>query len=253
VTIQAGGKAADLGHGHSVLRPLILFETINFMQSRPMDLWENRNMVTLRTREIVYRYISQEDIDRFYDRDYWDTLWHKNQDRIKLRQMTKKDRHDLRIDFFTYNLWRNIPAFISSRVNIFLAAAFAQGGFSNPDNSKYRIDKIDTRTTYNPFGFNRLPALINNIYDNSYNWRFLLWSPFVGLILLLCLLKKSIRLKNIDSMVISLTLSIQLIAIFTFSIAAEYRYLLMFFYAPLALAPMLLFMNVNLGSKPCQL
>lgn len=34
-------------------------------------------------------------------------------------------------------------------------------------------------------------------------------------------------------------LALQLVGIFIFSIAAEYRYLLMFFYAPLLLLPML--------------
>ena len=39
---------------------------------------------------------------------------------------------------------------------------------------------------------------------------------------------------------ISGTLLVQLLGVFLFSIAAEYRYLLIFFYAPLLLLPMIL-------------
>ena len=39
---------------------------------------------------------------------------------------------------------------------------------------------------------------------------------------------------------ISGTLLVQLLGVFLFSIAAEYRYLLIFFYAPLLLLPMVL-------------
>ena len=94
----------DLGEGQPALKPLVLFETTNFMQSRPMNLWETRHMVTDRTREIMYRHISQDAIDELYDRDYWDTLWHANQDRVRFHGMSDKDWRYLRKDFFKYNL-----------------------------------------------------------------------------------------------------------------------------------------------------
>ena len=144
MAIQWGGKAADLGRGHSAMKPLILFETVNFMQTRPMNLWETRHMVTDRTKEIMYRYISQEDIDRLYDRDYWDTLWHQHHDRVRFYEMSKTDFRRLRTDFLTYNLWRNIPAFTASRINIFLASALAQGGMVGPDNAGQGLTKRAT-------------------------------------------------------------------------------------------------------------
>lgn len=240
LAIQWGGKVADLGRGHGALKPLILFETVNFMQTRPMNLWETRHMVTDRTREIMARHISQEDIDRLYDRDYWDTLWHQNQDRVRFRHMSKTDFRHLRSDFLTYNLWRNLPAFTASRVNIFLASALAQGGMVGPDNARHGLRAVDTLSVYNPFGFTRLPDTLNQLFHASYNWRFLLWSPFVGVALIGLCLRRSLRHRDRDALVISGTLLVQLLGVFLFSIAAEYRYLLIFFYAPLLLLPMVL-------------
>ncbi|QEA12341.1 hypothetical protein [Comamonas flocculans] len=249
--IQWGGTVANLGHGHGALRPLILFETTNFMQTRPMNLWETRHMVTDRTKEIMHRYISQEDIDSLYDRDYWDTLWHLNQDRVRFREMSRIDFRHLRSDFFTYNLWRNIPAFTASRINIFLASALAQGGMVGPDNARHGLAGVTTLSTYNPFNLSSLPNTLNEIYETSYNWRFVLWSPFVGIILVLLVFKRALQERHLDELVISSTLLLQLGGIFLFSIAAEYRYLLAFFYAPLLLFP-IRFIQQNRDPLPCQ-
>ena len=238
MAIQWGGKAADLGRGHSAMKPLILFETVNFMQTRPMNLWETRHMVTDRTKEIMYRYISQEDIDRLYDRDYWDTLWHQHHDRVRFYEMSKTDFRRLRTDFLTYNLWRNIPAFTASRINIFLASALAQGGMVGPDNARQGLTMVSTRSEYNPLRLTTLPQTLNRLYEASYNWRFLLWSPLVGVLLVLLCFKRSVQVRDRDELMISGTLLVQLLGVFVFSIAAEYRYLLIFFYAPLLLLPM---------------
>lgn len=240
LTIQIGNRTTDLGKGHGALQPLILFETVNFMQSRPMALWENRHMVTDKTKEIIYRYISQSDIDLLYDRDYWDTLWHQNQDRVKFRQMSREDSKNLRNEFFKYNLWRNLPAFLSSRVNIFFASALAQGGMVGPDNAKHGLRNVDTLSTFSPLGIEQHTELINKIYDRSYSLRFLLWSPFFGIFLLFYSLRKAILDRKMVNFLISLTLVFQLFGIALFSIAAEYRYLLMFFYAPLLFFPLFL-------------
>ena len=229
----------DLGEGHPALKPLILFETTNFMQSRPMNLWETRHMVTDRTKEIMYRHISQDAIDELYDRDYWDTLWHANQDRVRFHGMSDKDWRYLRKDFFKYNLWRNIPAFSASRVNIFLASALAQGGIVAPTSGKDILDTVSTNSTYNPFGFDRLQSLFLQAFDFTYAWRFLFWSPFVGLVLLAVAAKKNAGTHDMANRVILATLFIQLAGIFLMLIAAEYRYLLMFFYSPLLLVPVL--------------
>ena len=229
----------DLGKGHPALKPLVLFETTNFMQSRPMGLWETRHMVTDRTKEIMYRHISQDAIDELYDRDYWDTLWHANQDRVRFRGMSKTDWRHLRTDFFTYNLWRNIPAFTASRVNIFLASALAQGGIVPPTAGKDVLAIVPTNSTYNPFQFDGLQNFLLQFFDFTYAWRFLFWSPFVGLVLLAMAAKKNASTHNTANRVILATLFIQLAGIFLMSIAAEYRYLLIFFYSPLLLVPIL--------------
>lgn len=240
VVVQLGSEAADLGSGHGAVQPLVLFETVNFMQSKPMKLWETRHMVTNKTKEIIYRHASQEDIDRLFDRDYWDTLWHQNHEVVKFWNMNKQDQRALRREFLTYNLWRNIPAFVSSRVNIFLAAAFAQGGMVGPDNAKAGLSAVQTLSIYNPFGLELIPAFIRRAFAASYDWRFILWTPFIGLGLTFYCFRKAIREKNRDESVVVSLLALQLAGIFVFSIAAEYRYLLMFFYAPLLLLPMVL-------------
>lgn len=228
-----------LGKGHSALRPLVLFETVNFMQTKPMKLWDNRHMVTDKTKAIIYRYANQQDLDTHYDRDYWDTLWHQNQDRIRFRKMTRPERKQLTKEFFTYNLWRNIPAFASSRVNIFLATALAQGGIVYPDSAKKNRAMPLTQSTYNLWGADALVATANKAFEASYSWRFLLWTPFAGIALLLLCTRQALQKHHPASLLVCLTLLMQLGGVFIFSIAAEYRYLLMFFYAPLLLIPML--------------
>ncbi|HOB66125.1 hypothetical protein [Ottowia sp.] len=254
--IQIGAKIYDLGGGHGAVKPLILFETINFMQSRPMNLWETRHMVTDRTKEIMYRYVTQEDIDRLYDRDYWDTFWHQNQDRVMLRNMTKTDERRLRADFLKYNVWRNIPAFASSRVNIFLASMLGQGGMVGPDDARHTLSnkpgsRLDaTKSEYNPLNLTAYPKLLNQVYEFSYDWRFLLWTPMLGLFLIFICTKQSIRKHDRAAFIISAALLIQLMGIFIFSIAAEYRYILIIFYAPLILSPIIMSLNAANRTTP---
>lgn len=236
---HVGGKALQLGKGHGALKPLVLFETVNFMQTKPMNLWDNRHMVTEKTREIIYRYTSQQDLDTYYDRDYWDTLWHQNQDRIQFRQITHPEFRQLRREFFTYNLWRNIPAFTASRVNIFLATALAQGGIVGPADARDNRAMPLTQSTYNAWGADALVAVVDEAFEFSRDLRFLLWTPFVGIALLLVCTRRALRQREHASLIVCATLLVQLGGIFVFSIAAEYRYLLMFFYAPLLLVPML--------------
>ena len=97
---------------------------------------------------------------------------------------------------------------------------------------------VSTRSEYNPLRLTTLPQTLNRLYEASYNWRFLLWSPLVGVLLVLLCFKRSVQVRDRDELMISGTLLVQLLGVFVFSIAAEYRYLLIFFYAPLLLLPM---------------
>ncbi|WP_147473469.1 hypothetical protein [Allofranklinella schreckenbergeri] len=249
LAVQLGGKLNDLGKGHGALKPLILFETVNFMQSRPMGLWENRHMVTDETKQVVYRYISQQSLDDLFDRDYWDTLWHQNHDRVKFRQMTREDRQVLRHEFFTYNLWRNLPVFFSSRVNIFLASALAQGGMVGPSNAKHYVEKINSASRYNFFELEAWPIWIDDVFQRSYNWRFLWWTPFFGVFLIFLCSWLAVRQKNWDDGLVAWAMLLQLGGIFMFSIAAEYRYMLLIFYSPLLLVPMWYLQKCQDGSS----
>lgn len=238
--VQIGTKIYDLGRGHGAIMPLVIYETVNFMQTRPMNLYETRHMVTDETRRIMHQHISQQDIDTLFDRDYWDTLWHSNHDRVTFRHITAPDQRLLRKEFFTYNLWRNIPAFTASRVNIFLAAALAQGGMIWPSNAQHYLGKRLHRTpsAYNAWGLQWLPEAVDKIYFVSYNWRFILWAPFVGIFLIFACLTRAWQQRDADALCISATLLVQLGGIFIFSTAAEYRYLLPIFFSPLLLVPL---------------
>ena len=250
--VQVGGKFLQLGKGHGALKPLILFETINFMQSRPMNLWENRHMVTDKTKTVIHQYISQENIDSLFDRDYWDTLWHQNHEQVKFRHMTKTDSRILKREFFKYNLWRNIPAFTSSRVNIFLASCFAQGGMVSPNDAQRGLQSVDTRSTFNVFNLKYLPQITNNLFERSYSLRFLLWSPLFGIYLIFRCTALAISQKNLDSLIITSTLISEMAGIFIFSIAAEYRYVLIIFFSPLLLLPLLSSQKTTLTHIKCQ-
>lgn len=236
--VQAGAHALESSASHGALRPLVLFETVNFMQTRPMVLWENRHMVTKKTQDLVHRYADQEALDKFYDRDYWDTLWHQNFDSIHFRQMSRQDWRVLIGEFFKYNLWRNLPAFLSSRVNILLASAMAQGGFVHPHRAEAELELVHTRSRYNPFGLKYANAWTESIFLGSFALRFILWTPFVGVALMFMVLRRARRDSRMPELLVAVTLCAELLGIFFMSVAAEYRYLLMFFYAPLLLMPM---------------
>jgi hypothetical protein len=69
--------------------------------------------------------------------------------------------------------------------------------------------------------------------------RAILWAPWLGYILIFIGLRRSINERDIPLGIAAVTYSLQLAAVFIFSIAGEYRYLLAFFTAPLVLLPIL--------------
>ena len=61
----------------------------------------------------------------------------------------------------------------------------------------------------------------------------------MGLTLMLCLMRQGWRNKDLPGLLLSVSLLAQLAGIFVFSAAGEYRYLLLFFFAPLVVWPAL--------------
>ncbi len=155
-------------------------------------------------------------------------------------------------DFFRYNLWQNVPKFLGSRVNIFFVSAFAMGGMPGHVYAQIVLRQLDTESTYRLFQLSEAEKVATDIYEFSWRWRWLLWTPFLGIALVIYALLKGIRRRDGPLLITSIPMVVQLGAIFIFSIAGEYRYLLPFFMIALPLLPMLLAQRLpRSGGKAC--
>jgi len=221
---------------HSVMFPLAVYETVNFLQPHPMGLWYPTPRVTEQTIKAFEQYKPLSEIIPFYDRDYWDPLIYSPKGPT-LGAMPDAAKREIVKEFWRYNLWRNFPAFASSRVNIFLVATFGQGGFPGLDYAKNVIQRTKSASKFRPFQMQDSEALLRKIYDFSYNYRGLFWTPLLGIFLLIALLRNGWSDRDHAALLVSVSALLQLAAIFAFSIAGEYRYLLPFFVMPVALLP----------------
>ena len=214
--------------------PVALFETVNFLQPHAMGLYPPR--VSAPAIQALESVAPLDLIIKYYDRDYWDPLIFFPQGPA-LASMEKSQQDILISEFFRHNLWRNIPAFMSSRVNIFLVSAFAQGGFPGPTYAKNVLEKTKSESIYRRWGLERAEKALMAIHDASFENRWLLWSPLPGIILLLFVTLRAFNRRDLPALTVCGILLLQLSAVFFFSIAGEYRYLLGFFASPLALLP----------------
>ena len=223
---------------HGFLFPLAMFETANFLQPHAFPLWQETPRVSEKTVKAIEQNRPIKLIADYFDRDYWDPLAYTpgGPDVLRLPDETKSV---VVSEFLRYNLWRNIPAFVSSRVNVFLVAVFAQGGFPGLDYSEQILRSIDTRSKFRYFNMSAFEAPLRSLHKFSEDHRWLLWTPALGIILLLRAFWAGWTSRHAPSLVVTLPLMAQLAAIFAFSIAGEYRYLLPFFMAPIVLLPVL--------------
>ena len=219
--------------------PLVLFETVNFLQSHVPEKvrGDAPPRVSAATTDMLARYASMPQMLAAYDRDYWDALALKP-DGPQLGRMTPDDRQLLTREFVRYNLWHNLPAFLSSRVNVFLVAALAQGNFPEPVHSKYVLNVVRSDSVYRPFELPRLTHVVTRLERASWKARALLWTPLVGVFLLLATAHRAWRGRHVAERVVLTPMLLQLAGIFLMSSAGEYRYLLPFFVLPLVLLPM---------------
>lgn len=225
-------------HSHGTIYPLVLFETVNFLQPRPMNLWREKPRVSEETIQTLTKHQPLEKIIQNYDRDYWDPLQYKP-DGPKLGNIDRKHQKIIIKEFFRHNLWQNMPAFISSRVNVFMVSALAQGGLVSIDYASSVLPQIQTKSTFRPFQWSSLESPLKSIHSFSEKYRWLLWTPLLGIALLLIMLHRGYHAHSASMLVVAIPMAIQLIAIFIFSIAGEYRYLLPFFTLPLVALPAL--------------
>jgi hypothetical protein len=229
---------------HETLFPLAAFETANFLQPRAMGLWVAEPRVSEKSIQILSKNHPLERTIQFYDRDYWDPLVYFAGG-PDLKALSDQDRSNLVSEFLTYNLWHNLPAFMGSRVNVFLVAGLAQGGFPSYGYSETILKRIHSKTQYRPFQLTSLEASLTKVSEFSFRHRWILWTPFLGLYLLVHLTYRAYRQKVFPVLAMTLPMVVQLVGIFALSPAGEYRYLLPFALLPMALIPMWESLNKN--------
>lgn len=223
---------------HGTLYPLAVFETVNFLQpiaigTRVMGL---QGLVTPATMAALERRRPVKDIIAYYDRDYWDPLVYRAGGPDML-SMPKDDKLIIVREFFCCNLWHNLPAFLGSRVNIFMVAALADGGFGGLDETVTILSQIKSRSQVRPFVLGPVDAALRGLFNVSFKNRWILWSPFLGIGLLFALILRGWKRRDWPLVLLMAPLLMQLGGIFFFSIAGEYRYLMVFFTGVVALLP----------------
>ncbi len=217
--------------------PVALYETVGFLENRPMGLWENNEpRVTNKTIDALRSHgETVENILKYYDHYYWDPLVFFPKGPA-LMALPKSAKQIIVHEFFKYNLWHNFPAFAASRVNIFLYAAFADGGFPGIKNAEHILPQTKSKSIVK-FRNGILHKYLSEWFDFTFKYRVIFWTPWLGLWLIAIGISRTWRARDMAGFTICTTLLLQLIAVFSFSIAGEYRYLLAFFTAPLALLP----------------
>ena len=228
--------------------PLAAFETAGFLQKRAMnELWAlyphmndpwvlQKPKVSTATIEALSHRGPLEKIQQYRDPAYWDMLvFHPNGP--QLGALSDADKQTVVKEFWTYNLWQNLPDFIGSRVNVFFAAALAQGGSPALSYSTNVLPRIASSSEYRAWGWSTLEHWLQRIHAKSYAWRWVLWTPWGGFALLFWAMAWGAQHRDKAMRLIAVPMLVQLGGVFIFSIAGEYRYLLPFFTLPLALLP----------------
>ncbi|MEO5671065.1 MAG: hypothetical protein ABIR26_10280 [Ramlibacter sp.] len=236
VLYQIADNAHPSLQRHGALFPLAAFETVNFLQPDTMGLRPPSEHVTgtaialLETRQPI------SEILKYYDRDYWDPLVYRFGGPAFLDfSETQKDL--LVTEFFCCNLWSNFPAFMASRVNIFLVSALGHGGFGGPDETLNIMPLIKSTSAVRPFDTGFVESFLRSMIHLSYIHRWLAWTPFLGIGLLVVVMWRTWHRRDWLTFLVVAPLGLQLAGVFVFSIAGEYRYLLFIFTSTAALLP----------------
>lgn len=237
LVIYAGSQSHKTSK-HGVLFPLALFETVNFLQPHPMGLWRTSPRVSDRTVQVLTRYQALPKILEYYDPDYWDPLVYNGNGPFLLR-LTPREQKRIVKEFFRYNLWQNIPDFLGSRVNIFMVSTLAEGGFPALEYSFHVLPKTRSQSEFRKMEMERVEPFFRALHDFSFAFRWLLWTPLLGIVLMFWLIKSGWQRRDVPTLLVTVPMLVQLGGIFFFSIAGEYRYLLPYFVLPLVLLPIL--------------
>ena len=123
--------------------------------------------------------------------------------------------------------------------NIFLYSAIANGGIPPPDSAQYILSQTKSQSKEKFRSWWPHNKLIS-WYNFAFEHRALFWAPWLGLFLIVAASARAWRVRDRSGLVVCSVFVLQLAAVFFFSIAGEYRYLLSFFTAPLVLLPVYL-------------
>lgn len=230
--------------------PLAIFETAGFLQKRAMnDLWSlyphmndpwvlQKPKVTQATLDALQRNQVIDKLQQYRDPAYWDMLvFHPEGPQVG--SMSPEDKQTIVREFWGWNLWRNLPDFLGSRINVFFSAALAQGGFPALTYASNVLPRVTTASQFRHWGWDQAESVWRWMHVFSYEWRWILWTPWLGLVLLIRASVTGLRNRDWPILLVSIPMLVQLVGIFMFSIAGEYRYLLPFFVLPMALWPAL--------------
>ncbi len=260
-TLVYTGTTVHRSSTQSATLPLVLFETSKLLAPRAMtdfwnqvpemnDPWVRRDpLVSPRTLEILSNHSTLASIRAYSDPAYWDMLaFHPSGPKLGL--IPESERQELIHEFFHYNLWHNLPEVLASRLNVFSASALAEGGFPALDYSRHVLPRTQSQSQMRLYDLKQTEQHLKQLHKASYQWRWLLWTPWLGFALLALGLVRGWQRKNMALLLVCLPAVLQLGAIFAFSSAGEYRYLLPFFTLPLALFPGLLSPTVDAKGTP---
>ncbi|RYZ79694.1 MAG: hypothetical protein EOP06_26715, partial [Proteobacteria bacterium] len=199
--------------------PLALYETVGFLEHRPMGLWEfGEPRITDKTlKALTSSGATLEKIAEYYDHYYWDPLIFFTSGPALL-SIPKKEKKTIIKEFFKYNLWHNFPAFAASRVNIFLYAAMARASMPAPTNAERILPKTNSVSKFKAISLPSDQYLLK-WFDFSIQYRTIFWTPWLGVFLIILGARRSLALRSTAMSTVSGTYALQLIAVFTFSIA----------------------------------
>ena len=155
-----------------------------------------------------------------------------------LLSLSKESKKVVIREFYHHNLWHNFPAFAASRVNIFFYATLAMGGIPGPTNADNILPQTQARSEIRPYILPTSQPLLK-WFDLTERHHGFFWSPWIGYIVLIATSFMAWRRRNVINLCVCTVYLAQFAAVFLFSIAGEYRYLLAFYTAPLALLPII--------------
>jgi len=165
LAVWGAGKLHRAGE-QSATFPMVLLETAKLLQPRiHTDRW-GMTQLSPTTLQILDDFAPREQIAAYTDPLYWDMLVH-HPDGPRFARMPEKQRKALVREFFRYNLWRNLPEVLVSRLHLLVAASFAQGSLPSIGYASQVLPRLQTRSKLRKYALHRSEQTLSAIYHAS--------------------------------------------------------------------------------------